>query len=187
MACQDEQIHCASWPTFFPEDPKYFLYGVMPPMYKATCRSYALEVGCFYISATSPYTASCIDAIAGANDEVKQSMQVGGGSSLILDPQGRDLAAPLDHTAEGILYAELDLSERHLARSALDTVGHYARPDVFKVLFDPRPKEVVAVGGHGSERGSAARKLREELFRGDARPEETPPSELSWESNMAVL
>lgn len=187
MACQDEAIHCASWPTFFPEDAERFLYGVMPTMYKATCRSYALEVGCFVISATSPYTVDCINTIAGSSETVRQSMQVGGGSSLILDPQGRDLATPLDPTAEGIMYAVVDLSERHLARSALDTVGHYSRPDVFKVLFDPRPKQVVVVGGHGSEPQSGVRKLRDELFGRDVRSSDMAHSESSWEGNMNVV
>lgn len=164
MACQHEQIHCGSWPTFFPEDPKNFLYGLMPTMHKTACRAYAAEVGCFYIAATSPFTANCIDAIAGGNENIKQALQLGGGSSLILDAHGKDLVSQIDPAAEGILYAEIDLAERYLPLSVLDTVGHYSRPDVFKVSFDQRPKHLVVVGGHGEERKHAIRKLRGEQF-----------------------
>ena len=42
---------------------------------------------------------------------------------------------------ETILYAEIDLSRNNEAKAALDTDGHYSRPDVFElhVNKDQRP------------------------------------------------
>ena len=40
------------------------------------------------------------------------------------------VAGPLE-AAEGLLYAEIDLSAITAAKRMFDVVGHYARPDVF--------------------------------------------------------
>lgn len=55
---------------------------------------------------------------------------------------GEVLAGPLFDEA-GILTAELDLGEIVRAQLDLDVVGHYARPDVFKLSVDERPSRSV--------------------------------------------
>jgi nitrilase len=49
------------------------------------------------------------------------------------------LAGPL-WDQEGTLYAELDMGAVVRARFDFDPVGHYARPDVFRLVVDERPK-----------------------------------------------
>jgi nitrilase len=49
------------------------------------------------------------------------------------------LAGPL-FDREGILYADLDLGEVVRSRFDFDVVGHYARPDVFRLSVDERPQ-----------------------------------------------
>lgn len=58
------------------------------------------------------------------------------GGSAIIAPDGSVLAGPL-WEAEGILYADLDLNRVVEERQLLDVVGHYARPDVLRLHFDP--------------------------------------------------
>lgn len=41
---------------------------------------------------------------------------------------------------EGILYADLDLSEIVRAKPDFDIVGHYARPDVFQLSVNSIPQ-----------------------------------------------
>ena len=53
-------------------------------------------------------------------------------------PDGAELAKPLAEDEEGILYAEVDLSEILLAKRGIDPVGHSARPDLLSLAFDPR-------------------------------------------------
>ena len=67
------------------------------------------------------------------------------GGSCIVDPLGNVLVEP-DFTGEAIKLAEID--RRLIARGKydLDVVGHYARPDVFKLSVDTRPKPAVAFG-----------------------------------------
>jgi len=52
------------------------------------------------------------------------------GGSVIVSPSGHVLAGPL-YCKEGILYANLDLSEVIQSKLDFDVVGHYARPDIF--------------------------------------------------------
>ena len=55
---------------------------------------------------------------------------------------GEVLAGPLFDEA-GILTAELELGEIVRAKLDFDVVGHYARPDVFKLSVDERPSRSV--------------------------------------------
>lgn len=57
----------------------------------------------------------------------------GGGFTMIFGPDGRELVKPLDPGEEGILYADVDVASRALAKHNLDTVGHYSRPDLLSL------------------------------------------------------
>jgi predicted amidohydrolase len=74
------------------------------------------------------------------NDEEKDWPEAG--NSVIVGPNGEILAGPSRHE-ETILYAELDLAAVHSARRMFDPVGHYHRPDVFRLGVDTRPRPVV--------------------------------------------
>jgi nitrilase len=66
---------------------------------------------------------------------------------VIVDPAGTVLAGPLVRE-EGILYAELDLDAARARRRLFDPVGHYNRPDVFRLTVDDRPKpHLVSLAG----------------------------------------
>ncbi len=60
------------------------------------------------------------------------------GGSAIVSPFGEYLAGPL-FDQEGTLYAQLDLAEAARGKFDLDVVGHYARPDVFRLLVNEHP------------------------------------------------
>lgn len=55
------------------------------------------------------------------------------GGSVIIDPLGNVIAGPV-FDEECVLHAELDLNLIPKARMDFDPVGHYARPDIFKLL-----------------------------------------------------
>ncbi len=55
----------------------------------------------------------------------------------------RALAGPV-HGEEAILVADIDRGEIARGRYDLDVAGHYARPDVFRLLVDEREKPVEA-------------------------------------------
>jgi nitrilase len=68
------------------------------------------------------------------------------GFSTIVGPEGDVLAGPLTES-EGILYAEIDPGRARASRRQFDAVGHYARPDVFHLQVDTRPKPAVTFSG----------------------------------------
>ena len=64
------------------------------------------------------------------------------GNSAIIGPDGEVLAGPLVGQ-EGILYAEIDTARARASRQQFDPVGHYNRPDVFRLLVDTSPRPAV--------------------------------------------
>ncbi len=59
------------------------------------------------------------------------------GGSVIISPFGDVLAGPL-FDREGILHAELDMEEIIRGKVDFDVVGHYARPDVFRLIVNEK-------------------------------------------------
>jgi len=64
------------------------------------------------------------------------------GGSVIVSPLGDVLAGPA-FGEDTILRAELDLDRIAEAKYDFDVVGHYARPDVFTLTVDERPRPPV--------------------------------------------
>jgi nitrilase len=101
----------------------------------ATLRHIALEGRCFVLGCNqfayrSDYPAD-YPSIHG--DDPGAIMSRGG--SCIIDPLGRVLAGP-DRDGPTILAADLDLDEIARAKFDFDVVGHYARPDVFRLVIN---------------------------------------------------
>jgi nitrilase len=65
------------------------------------------------------------------------------GGSCIVSPTGELLAAP-NYEGPAILDAELDLGEIGRGKYDLDVVGHYSRPDIFRLEVDERARPSLA-------------------------------------------
>ena len=64
------------------------------------------------------------------------------GNSAIVGPDGEIIAGPARHE-ETILLADVDLTKSFAERNWFDPVGHYHRPDIFRLSVDTRPRPVV--------------------------------------------
>jgi nitrilase len=108
-----------------------------------TMRTIALEGRCFVISACQYLTRADGPAdYAPVQGDRPDTVLIRGGSCIV-DPLGNVLAEP-DFTGETIQIAEIDRRMIVRGKYDLDVVGHYARPDVFQLSVDTRPKAAVS-------------------------------------------
>jgi aliphatic nitrilase len=140
MYSMHEQVHVAAWPSF--SLYRGIAYALGPEANLAASRMYALEGSCFVIAACNVVSQEMFDMLCDTPDKAQLlnpgSGRPGGGYAMIFGPDGRELCAPLPEDAEGILYADIDLSFISLAKAAADPVGHYSRPDVVRLMLNRR-------------------------------------------------
>jgi hypothetical protein len=127
-----------------------------------TVRHIALEGRCFVLSACQFVRRTDLPdgyptgRLAAGQDEVIR------GGSCIVGPLGKLLAGPV-YGEECVLTADLDRADLSRGKFDFDVVGHYARPDVFRlhvneqpmrpVVFDSSPAvESVSVDDHRASR-----------------------------------
>lgn len=107
--------------------------------WQATMRHIACEGRCFVLSCNQFVTKEMYPSDLETLEEIDNQPDVMcRGGSVIVSPFGEVMAGPL-YDEEGILYANLDLSEITKAKVDFDVVGHYARPDVFQLHVDSEP------------------------------------------------
>jgi nitrilase len=121
LMAQHEEIHCSQFPG-----------SMVGPIFRdqieVTIRHHALESGCFVVNATGWLTDEQIVALT--PDPKLQKTLRGGCYTAIISPEGVPLCAPITE-GEGIAVAELDLALVTKRKRMMDSVGHYARPDLF--------------------------------------------------------
>lgn len=144
---KQEAIHIAQWPE-------------INEMKLLASRHYAFEGQCFVLAAGAILTRDdllagvdsltpaeplvrellasipCSPGRKGAGDKATYLQR---GGSAIIGPSGFPIAGPVFEDVR-ILTATLPLAALAEGRLRLDTAGHYARPDVFHLSVDERPK-----------------------------------------------
>jgi len=116
----------------------------------ASMRHIAVEGRCFVLSCNQYNRRSDFPADYGADFGDDPNAVVTRGGSCIVDPFGNFLAGP-NLEGEAILVAEIDRAQIIRGKFDLDVVGHYARPDIFHLHVDQRPKQPVTVRSEISE------------------------------------
>lgn len=107
-------------------------------------RHLAHEGRCFVVAAASVMTRSDVPA----DFELRKEMEaltdpLAFGGSAVIGPDGKFLAGPV-YEREEIVTADVDLDRILEEKQTLDVAGHYARPDVFRLLVDRAAREPVA-------------------------------------------
>jgi len=136
MYAQNEQVHVAAWPSFSLYDP--FAHALGWEVNNAASKIYAVEGSCFVLAPCALVSKEMIDEMCDSPDK-HALLHVGGGHAVIYGPDGSPLAEKLAPDEEGILYAEIDLGAIGVAKNAADPAGHYARPDVTRLLLNNKP------------------------------------------------
>jgi aliphatic nitrilase len=129
LMTQHEEIHCAQFPGSM-------VGQIFADQMEVTIRHHALESGCFVVNATGWLSDAQITAIT--PETALQKALRGGCCTAIISPEGVHLAPPL-HEGEGMVVADLDFSLITKRKRMMDSVGHYARPELLSLLRDTRP------------------------------------------------
>ena len=133
-----EAVHVSAWPT-------------VRPMYRIASQHYAFEGRCFVLAAgTIQHRDDLLDGLerVGGNADARDLLlgiadtQLQSGGSCIIAPDGTIIAET--GADPDLLVADLDLDAIGRNLTSLDTDGHYARPDIFELRVDRRPRLGVA-------------------------------------------
>jgi nitrilase len=108
----------------------------------ATVTHIALEGRCFVVSACQFLSrADLPPGYPTGRFPAAQDVLIRGGSCIV-GPLGQLLAGP-KYGEEAILTAELDHADLARAKFDFDVIGHYARPDVFRLEVNEQPMKPV--------------------------------------------
>jgi nitrilase len=129
LMAQHEEIHAAQFPGS--------LVGqIFADQIEVTIRHHALESGCFVVNATGWLTEDQIAKIS-PDDGPRKGLR-GGCMTAIISPEGNHLVPPLT-SGEGMLVADLDMSLIIKRKRMMDSVGHYARPELLSLVLNDQP------------------------------------------------
>ena len=132
---QGEDFHIAVFPGAFslhtgpkleePDHDAQFFWG------HTLTRAHAMEAGAFVLSACGYMTPKDIPSDFPLADTV--SLDYAHGGSQVVAPLGIPLVPPT--SGDTILYADCQADMIKVWKAIIDTVGHYARPDIVRLQF----------------------------------------------------
>lgn len=133
LMAQHEQIHVSQFPGSL-------IGQIFTDQIEVTIRHHALESGCFVVNSTGWLSTEQAGQIT--SDEKLQRVLSGGCNTAIIGPEGNHLCAPITE-GEGVAIADLDFSLITKRKRMMDSVGHYSRPDLLKLQFNPSQSSVI--------------------------------------------
>lgn len=135
MIAQGEDVHIAVFPGAFAlhTGPKLEEFDVDAQSFwgYSSCRAHAFEAGAFTLASCGYIKAEDVPADFPLRDTLNVDYARGG--SAIYAPIGIPMTPPTP--GDTIVYATCPADLIKVAKAIIDTVGHYARPDLFELRF----------------------------------------------------
>ena len=157
LYAQGMQISASSWP-----------WGHSTSL--AITQHLAFEGKCFVVMAgaymTNDHLPPDFELTQDIEKATKDISRLFKGGSTIIGPDGKCLVDPV-YGEETIVYADIDLERILEEKQTLDVVGHYARPEVFKLTVNRQPFSPYQTVGDTVN-------IEQELSRLEALAEEAP-------------
>lgn len=146
LLAQGERLHVSSYPPSWPFDqragmPEYDLEDSI----RLRSAAHAFEGKVFNVVAATALDDQAVAEVSGGDGEIEKLLRSTPTASLVVGPRGETIVGPLIGE-EGILYADVDLSQEIALKQAHDIVGTYQRLDLFRLTIDtsrPEPLSVV--------------------------------------------
>jgi len=113
LMAQGTQVHVAAWP------------GMSTSRHLFLSRAFASQAAAYVID------VGCVLAPERVSEKYKEIASSFPGESCIIDPRGEVIAGPAE--GEDILVADCSTEYVYSAKAVCDVVGHYSRPDVFRL------------------------------------------------------
>jgi aliphatic nitrilase len=135
LMAQHEEIHVAQFPGSM-------VGPIFAEQMEVTIRHHALESGCFVVNATGWLTEEQVAKIS-PEEKFRKALR-GGCMTAIVSPEGAHLVPPLTQ-GEGILIADLDMALIVKRKRMMDSVGHYARPELLHLVLDNRAAHAMEI------------------------------------------
>ncbi len=133
LMADGEEIHASQFPGSM-------VGPIFSDQIDAAIRHHAAESGCFVVNATGWLSDEQRAAIA--PDEAHRRAISGGCHTAIVSPEGQHVVPPLT-TGEGLLIADCDMALVLKRKRMMDSIGHYARPELLSLHIDDRPASAV--------------------------------------------
>ncbi len=131
LMTQHEEIHCSQFPGSM-------VGPIFSDQIDVTIRHHALESGCFVVNSTGWLSEQQIESIT--EDISLQSALKDGCLTAIISPEGKHLVEPIS-SGEGVLVTDLDMTLITKRKRMMDSVGHYARPELLSLLINEEKYE----------------------------------------------
>jgi nitrilase len=134
---QSERIHVAAWPW------GYEIAHLASRHYAFEGRAFVLVAGGYMPTSAVPEGFDLLEAMRAGSDPAGGDDVMLTGGSGVLGPDAEWIAGPV-YNEETIVYADLELEHASREQYAMDTVGHYNRPDIFSLTVDTRSRPQVS-------------------------------------------
>lgn len=130
LICKGEQIHVSNFPSFPFINQEWFSEAV-----DITLRGAAIQGQIFILNSINFVSEAMKEKVFDTEAKKEFYFDTNIGGSSIIAPNGVHLVKPV-FNKEMILYTDIDMEMIIEAKWMVDSTGHYARPDITKLLLN---------------------------------------------------